>query len=308
MTAANRHVSLSLLFGAAAILGMSECALGADMPLPTKAPIQTTAPIETWSFRLTPYVWLTALNGSATAKGRTVDVSASFVDILEHTKIPIDLFQVAAFGELRYGRFALLTDLAYMKVGINTDFVKSRAVDRLNASVGAAVGAKAEMFIAEFAAAYELARWSGIGSAAATTSFEAYAGGRAWWQRGELQLSATGTVNIGNLTLNRDLTLAANASVNWVDPVVGARVQHRFAPGLDLLVSGDIGGFGAGSKFSWQAIGAVNYEFARCGNSVWSGFAGYKALYADYEKGSGLSAYEYNIIMHGPILGLSVKF
>ncbi len=40
--------------------------------------------------------------------------------------------------------------------------------------------------------------------------------------------------------------------------------------GWTLLVSGDVGGFGAESKFSWQAIGAVNYEFARYG-SIWSG-------------------------------------
>ncbi len=302
------QASLSIVIGAVTILGLSEFAAGADIALPTKAPIQAPARIETWSVRLTPYVWLTAVNGSSTVKGRTTDVSASFVDILEHTEIPKDLFQLATFGEIQYGRFALLTDLAYMKVGINLDFVKSRNVDALNASVGAAVGAKAEMFIAEFAAAYEVARWTGLGSATATTSLDAYAGGRAWWQRGELQLSATGTVNSGDLTLNGDGTLSAAATVSWVDPVVGARLQHRFAPGLDLLVSGDVGGFGAGSKFSWQAIGALNYEFARYANSFWSGFIGYKALYADYEKGSGLSEYEYKITLHGPILGVSVKF
>lgn len=270
--------------------------------------MQPPAPIETWSVRLTPYLWLTAVNGSSTVKGRTTDVSASFIDILDHTKIPKDLFQLATFGELRYGRFALLTDLAYMKVGINTDFAKSRGVDRLNGAVGASVGAKAEMLIAEFAAAYELARWTGLGSAAAVTSLDGYAGARAWWQRGELQLSVNGTLNVGDLTLNRDGTATASGSVNWVDPVVGARLQHRFTPGLDLVVSGDVGGFGAGSKFSWQTIGALNYEFARYGNSIWSGFVGYKALYADYVKGSGLSEYEYKITMHGPILGLSVKF
>jgi len=53
-----------------------------------------------------------------------------------------------------------------------------------------------------------------------------------------------------------------------------------------------VGGFGAGSKFSWQAIGAVDYEFARTEHVSWSGMIGYKALYVDYSKGSGLSTYD----------------
>ena len=35
---------------------------------------------------------------------------------------------------------------------------------------------------------------------------------------------------------------------------------------------------------------------------------GYKALYVDYSKGSGLSQYEYDVTMHGPIFGITAKF
>jgi hypothetical protein len=35
---------------------------------------------------------------------------------------------------------------------------------------------------------------------------------------------------------------------------------------------------------------------------------GYKALHVDFSQGSGLNLYEYNMTMHGPILGLTAQF
>jgi hypothetical protein len=35
---------------------------------------------------------------------------------------------------------------------------------------------------------------------------------------------------------------------------------------------------------------------------------GYKALYVDYLKGSGLSQFEYDVTMHGPILGVTTRW
>jgi hypothetical protein len=35
---------------------------------------------------------------------------------------------------------------------------------------------------------------------------------------------------------------------------------------------------------------------------------GYKALFVDYSKGSGLNHFEYDMTMHGPILGVTARF
>jgi hypothetical protein len=35
---------------------------------------------------------------------------------------------------------------------------------------------------------------------------------------------------------------------------------------------------------------------------------GYKALSVDYSQGSGLSRYEFDMVMHGPIFGLTARF
>jgi hypothetical protein len=35
---------------------------------------------------------------------------------------------------------------------------------------------------------------------------------------------------------------------------------------------------------------------------------GYRALYVDYVQGEGRSRYEFDMLQHGPVLGLSAKF
>ena len=104
-------------------------------------------------------------------------------------------------------------------------------------------------------------------------------GARGWWQKADASLALSGTVNMGDLTRNVDGTLTASESVGWVDPLVGVRLRHQFAPGMNFVASGDVGGFGVGGKFSWQALAALKYDFYVHNGVTWSGMAGYKALY-----------------------------
>jgi hypothetical protein len=302
--------ALSLLFSLVALIGgfgINTNAVAADIAMPTKTPFQSPI-IDTWTFNLTPYFWATSLTGSTTVRGRTDDIDASFFDILEHTQFPKGLLQLAAFGEARYRRFGLLTDIAYMKLGLGASLEKTRQFDEVGLSVGASAGLTVQMIIAELAAAYEIARWNGIISPHSSTEFDLYAGGRVWWQHADLQIAASGTAISGDLTLSRAGVFAAKGDVSWVDPVVGGRVRHQFAPGWNLAISGDVGGFGAGSKFSWQALATLDYEFYRSKSVVWNGMVGYKALSVDYSQGSGLTHYEYDMTMYGPIFGITARF
>lgn len=212
------------------------------------------------------------------------------------------------YFEARNGRFSVFSDLVYLKIGLNGSMTHSRGVDALNASVGASAGLKFEMFIAELAAAYELARWGATSAPGSGTAIDIFAGARGWWQRADASLAFSGTVNIGDLTRNADGTLSASGNVGWVDPLVGLRLRHQFAPGVNFVASGDVGGFGVGSKFSWQALAALNYDFCVRNNVTWSGMLGYKALFVDYSKGSGVTHYEYDMTMHGPIIGVTARF
>ncbi len=93
-------------------------------------------------------------------------------------------------------------------------------------------------------------------------------------------------------------------SEDWADPVVGARWTTPLAEKWTLSLRGDIGGFGAGSDLSWQAAGFVVFQ-------PWkhvSIFTGVRALGVDYETGSGLDRYEYDVTTWGPVLGVNLKW
>jgi hypothetical protein len=121
-----------------------------------------------------------------------------------------------------------------------------------------------------------VARWDALVGPGSHTALDLYAGARAWWQKADAELAIGGTVNILDLSRSASGNLSASGAVNWVDPVVGARSRHQFAPKWDLAVSGDVGGFGVGSKASWQALATLNYELYRTQNIVWTSMVGYR--------------------------------
>jgi hypothetical protein len=154
----------------------------------------------------------------------------------------------------------------------------------------------------------EVAHWGSSATQEAGTSIDVLGGARYWWMEGKLSASATAVLTIGDLTLSGSRAIAKSPSVDWVDPLVGLRLRHQFVPGLNLTVSGDVGGFDVGSRLSWQALAALNYDFYKSKSVVWSGMAGYRALYVDYSKGSGPTLFEYDMTLHGPILGVTARF
>ena len=110
------------------------------------------------------------------------------------------------------------------------------------------------------------------------------------------------------LELRRNRAVARSGTVDWVDPLVGGRVRMEIAPGHELFVRGDVGGFGVGSQFSWQAVGGYSFDYAVQNGITYSGLIGYKALYADYAQGQGRRRYEFDMLMHGPVVGISLRF
>jgi hypothetical protein len=74
---------------------------------------------------------------------------------------------------VRFGRFALLTEILYMKADL------SGGATRLRERCAGRIGLGIEMVVAEMAAAYEVARWNGMTSAGSSTALDIYAGGRA---------------------------------------------------------------------------------------------------------------------------------
>jgi hypothetical protein len=305
MPACHEKRWLRLAIGAWAVLGATATALSADLgsgPPPVREEQALPRP---WTLSFTPYGWLPGLNGSTTVRGRTTDIDADPIEVVDH----IHGLPWMSYAEARNGRFSLYNDIVYAPLGVGGS--ATRSFDRT--SVGATLGVDIRQTIVEAGATYELGRWwsggtSGLVPLAGYTAIDLLAGARYWRQDVDINLALTGTLDVAGLTLSRTRAIARAGDVDWVDPLVGLRLRHQLAPGQELVLRGDIGGFDVGSQFSWNALAAYSFQIGTYYGMTYSGVIGYRALSVDFEKGSGVSRYEYDVIQHGPLVGLTVSF
>lgn len=272
------------------------------------------APPRAWELRVTPYAWLVGMNGDVTVNGRKTEVDASFIDLVEKSDSIIALF---GNFEARKGRFSLYNDSLYAKLTASKNTLTNlNPVPGLSLTLGADVGAEFQLVIVEAGATYQLFQHHSGGGwkdsvPSRSTALDLVVGGRYWNIETDLKLGLTATVDFAALGLrrSRSLAIADGGTVDWFDPLVGLRLRHQLAPGQDLFARGDIGGFGVGSDFSWNAIAGYSWE-CRCRpfGATLSGFVGYRALYADYAQGSGNRQFEWDMLIHGPVIGASFRF
>lgn len=105
------------------------------------------------------------------------------------------------------------------------------------------------------------------------------------------------------IEFERALASANSGDMEWVDPFIGARIRHEFGGGQILTLVADVGGFGAGSDFSWQTIGTFAFD-VNCFGTPINTVVGYRALAVDYSEDGLFGDNGTNLIEHGPILGL----
>jgi hypothetical protein len=247
-----------------------------------------------------------SLNGTSTIRGRTADVDVTFVDMVEHSQIPKDLFGAMTYLEARRGQWSFFSDLVYMRLAASHSGVRERSIaPGIGGEIAASADATIKMFIGEAAAAYEFARFGAPGSQSA---FDVYAGVRGWWQEAEASLAISARLNIRDLEISGNRAIARSGDVSWLDPLIGLRWRQQFSADKELVVKGDVGGFGAGSDFSWQALATFNWEFCRTESVAWKAVVGYRALHVDYAQGSGARLYEFDMLQHGPIFGINATF
>ncbi len=102
----------------------------------------------------------------------------------------------------------------------------------------------------------------------------------------------------------RNVGVRLDGDQDWVDPIVGLRYAYQIANQWTLRLYGDIGGFGISSDFTWQGLGLIDYQ-------PWKNVAivaGYRAIGTDYETGSGTDQFSYDATVHGPVLGIDIRW
>jgi hypothetical protein len=102
----------------------------------------------------------------------------------------------------------------------------------------------------------------------------------------------------------RNIGVRLDGDQDWVDPIVGLRYAYQIADKWTLRLYGDIGGFGVSSDFTWQGLGLIDFQ-------PWKNVAivaGYRAIGTDYETGSGMDQFSYDATVHGPVLGIDIRW
>jgi opacity protein-like surface antigen len=240
---------------------------------PASEPVMTTPPpASPWEFRIEPYAWLTAIDGTNGPAANPATINASFSDIF-------DVLEMAAAlqFEVKNGRWGLIGDAFYAKLGTSGN---SPGPEDVQYDVGF------KQFLGELEVFYRIVDCPEQGF------LDAYAGLR--YNSLSLDLD---TDRVGLL---REEERHISADKDWADPIVGLRGQWNLNDRWYLAGKGDIGGFGVSSDFTWNLQATVGYNFT---DRV-SAEVGYRYFDTDYSDGG----FVYDIAQSGIVLGGNIKF
>jgi len=223
-----------------------------------------------WHFLAEPYVMFPYMDGS-TGVGNLpkADVDANPGDIFSKLKIGAMLYVEASNNQ-----WSVSSDFIYMDLRQNVTgdvLIESGEFS-------------AEQLAWELAGLKRLAGWLEVGI-----------GGRLNNMKAGLDLVKT----VGNPREEE-----RSLSKTWVDPILIVRTKGIVKEKWLLQFRGDFGGFGIGSDFTWQVQAYAGYGFSK----LFQLTAGYRVIGVDYDKGTGLNRFVYDIITFGPVVRLGLNF
>lgn len=274
------------VFALAFSLGGTQSALSADAPLVVQEQ-EVVEQARNWVLQITPYMWAAGLKGNISPfqRGPTIGIEKSFSDVL-------DDLNFGGFLNIwgRYERFVFSGDIMYVStsdghsVGNLPSFtIPGVGVIPAGGNADAVVDSK--QFTATAMAGYRIVD-------APQFTLDALGGVRFW------HISNDVTIN-GSLGPNSE-SVSYGESFGWADPLLGLRAFLSLTDKLSIQAQADIGGFGAGSDFTWSAMATVNY---RVTEHLFASL-GYKVLDVNYNHGGHV----YDTRLSGPVLGVTYRF
>lgn len=233
-----------------------------------------------WAVIVSPYAWAASLKGNASLAGFDTDVDVPFSDVFDHLD-----FVLMGNVEVTNGEWGFYFDGQHVRTTQDKEILAHKIdLEIKTTSLGGGV----------FFKAYEdeLGGQTVFGKPR-TISLEPTAGLR--WTRLQARASAFG--------------LSSEKSSDWTDPFIGLRVNADLTARWNLFAEADIGGFGIGSKLSYNAQAYLGYRTMMFGRPTILR-AGYRFLHQDYENDdfTGANKFRWNVDQQGPVIGLSMRF
>jgi hypothetical protein len=213
-----------------------------------------------WQNNLFLYGWTAGVTGTARLGPLETPIDVEFSEILD---------RLAGGVMTRYRgaseRFAVVGDLIYLKLEESRDD-------------GVLRRAELEQLVVDLTGAYRV-----------TPILEAFGG---------LRVTDVETqVDLGLPSFPEAGTTERRRSETFYDPIVGARLVTPLGANRRLWVQaqGDVGGFGVGMDFTWQATGHVGFRVV----DWFSFWGGYRALGMDFDQAGARGSYGQDIVLRG---------
>lgn len=263
-----------LLIPAVALITATSPVRAQETPAPE--PQLSSAP--KWQFSFTTYLWVAGMDGDVTARGREADVDVSVADGFDNL---VDNFKLAITGHLeaRRDRLALFGDVAYISL--------EQDVERR--ILGEGTIDTAQGFF-ELGIGYTVIDEPLPNHPSRRFRLEPIAGARMYYLDMELSFDSI------------DRTFGDDKL--WVDGFVGLRSSVDIADRLSLFGRFDIGA--GGSDLAWNAVLGADLKLGK--HKRVSLLGGYRWLDVDYDDGSGDNKFVFDVLMHGPFVGLGFTF
>jgi hypothetical protein len=230
----------------------------------------TAARAQDWEVQVTPYAWLSGLEGDAgTIPGLPAgSVDLSFGDILKDLD-----FAGMLMASARNGPWVVFLD---------TTYVRTSSTKKLGGVVFDRVEVESETTTLALAVGRTLAETE-------QGSVDAYLGARAWWLENTFDLRGVG----GGRTERTE-------KANWVGPLVGMAGRYRVADRWTLFGALEVGGFGAGAGSEWSVLAGATWQVT----DTFGASFGWRHLEVDYDEDGVV----FDVRQSGPVLGATFQF
>lgn len=228
-----------------------------------------------WEFIAAPYILFANLSGDVAIGQVGVPIEMGFGDIVNNLD-----FAFAANLEMRKGRWAFVVDGQYMKLSALAE------IETPGPILQPILDAGMKMFLMESFVAWRTPIQNGW--------LDLFGGIR------YTDFNMNMTFDPG-LPLNPGLMPMTSISPSWVSPIIGARAGVDLTENLYLLVRTDVGGFGAGSSFTWSFNGGFGYKVSR----IFDLSLTFRYIDDDYKEGTeGTPDYfKWDMTTYGAMLG-----
>jgi hypothetical protein len=307
--------------------------LGVGAPAGAGAADDAPAP-KRWEVTLAPYLWGTSVKGTVSADGASADIDVGLDDILRQLNLAAMGAIEVRYDRLLLGIdvvYASLSDdfdVGPASVGFGPATIQQGAIVLNVPAVQTVVGpvdvdTDLDEILLTLVGGYRILSrplpWKGREEGdPRRLRLDAFLGARWWYVHTDLDVSMP-PVQVPGFTIQPSVPAFPVLSlpgisvpgvtfgglngdfedtVDWWDMLIGLRVGVDLSPRFDVVVAGDIGGFGIGSSsdFAWNTVISLGWHLSR----HWALRIGYRALETDRDA--------VELLLHGPALAVTYRF